>query len=403
MSSGTNYSKVITNISQMIYDNFRQLITDNLSLIKRNQVVIFGAGVRGTLLSILLQEFGIDNIIFCDNNKQLLGGRINNHPIVALSDIIKQEKDVVVLVSPENNKAIIQQLKDRGFIENLNIINCGTEMYNWFIEQFMDNEDKDILLVGDCGFMYFSIFDTIRDSLGTIIIKQLSQYRVKQLTVNSMGMRAFYNILLTHFKLFRKPKYIFLSIDLSIFNGKHHYLPNSQHVELIEKIYQVTNKQNNKLYNYLQVIRERYNNSNMAMAKSKGYEDNSQGILMNKAYIKMNYMYKLNAENEELMYLIKILDILKEQYIIPILFILPINYCQAQVYYGDEFLKKYQHNNIIVKNKIYEKGYDLLDLSLLLNKNYFLDNNTMDEAICYEGRVKVCTEIMAYFKEVLGR
>ncbi|MCT4543313.1 MAG: hypothetical protein N4A63_07210 [Vallitalea sp.] len=398
MTNRTNYARPVTNTTQIVYDHFRQIISNNLSLLRNKRIVIFGAGVRGALLALVLKDFDIDDIIFSDNNEEIIGGRINQYPIINLKDVIKQKEDVVVLVSPENNKDIIKQLEHIGFIENENMFNCGSRLYNWFINQFIDNENKDIFIVGDCGLMYFSLNDANKISISDMIKKQFSNYRFKQLTMNAMGMRAFYNMLLSQFDLYTKPKYIFLSVDISVFNGKQHYMPNAQHVDLINKIYEVTNTRNNKLFEYLQVVKERYNNSNKVIINNKGYSSSNLGDIKNKVYIKMNYMYKLNNENEELRYFIKILELLKEESIIPILFILPINYCQGRVYYGDDFIKSYQKNTIMIKNIVKEKGYDLLDLSFMLDEKYFLDTNTMDEAFCYEGRLKACNEITNYFR-----
>lgn len=397
MINRTNYAKPITNTTQIVYDNFRQIISNNLSLFKNKRIVIFGAGVRGILLTLVLQDFGINDIIFSDNNKKILGGRINQYPIIDLIDVIKQKKDFIILVSPEYNKDIIKQLEDIGFIKNQNMINCGTKLYNWFINQFTDNENKDIFIVGDCGLMNFSLSDTNKVSIGAMLKKQFSNYRLKQLTMNTMGMRAFYNILLSQFNLYTKPKYIFLSVDISVFNGKQHYMPNAQHVDLIEKIYEISNTKNNKLYEYLQIVRERYNNSNKVIISNKGYSSSTLGEMKNKVYIKMNYMYKLNIKNEELRYFIKILELFKKENIKPILFILPINYCQGRVYYGDDFIKSYQKNTMMIEKIVKDKGYDLLDLSFMLDEKYFLDTNTMDEAFCYEGRLKVCNKIITYF------
>ncbi|MCT4596770.1 MAG: hypothetical protein N4A50_02665 [Vallitalea sp.] len=397
MNESTNYAKPITNTSQVIYDNYIRLISNNLSKLRNNKIVIFGAGVRGTLLSLILQEFGLNKIVFTDNNKQLYGGRVNQFLILPLDDIIEQKEDIIILVSPENSQDIIQQLLNFGFIEHKNLINFGTKLYDWFMEQFTDDQRKDMFIVGDCGLMYFSLFDKIRDSLGTMLKKRFSEYKVKLLSMNAMGMRAFYNILSVQLKMFTKPKYVVMSIDLSMFNGKQHFLPNTQHVDLLERILYYSNEKNFQLKEYLQIAKKRYNNFDNKIITTKAYNSDKLSEAINRSYIKMNYMYNHNIKNEELVYFIKTLNMLREEQIDVFPIVLPINYYQGKAYFGEKFIKSYCENSNFIKNIVNDKGYNLLDLSFLLEAEYFLDTTTIDEAACYDGRLMACDEIIRFF------
>lgn len=393
-----NYASVVTNATQIVYDNMKKVIDGNLKLLKRKKNVIFGAGVRGNLLAMLLEEYGISDIIFVDNNEKLQGGRINNYLIHSIEEIVNLKDDIMVLVSPENNTEIINQLSSIGYIENKNLLNFGNKLYDWFMDKFDDSKKKEVFLVGDCGLMHFSLFDKVRESLGTMIEKSLKEVSIKTLTMNAMGMRAFYNILLVQLENYPLPKHVLLSVDISNFNGKQHFLPGSQHVDLIKRVISSTDYCTDELMNYVNVIEERYKKFNselVGIKKAKSSIKNSE--MVNKAFIKMKYMFKLDIKNEEFNYFIKILDLLKEKKVRPLLFILPVNYMYGSRYYGSRFNLAYDEVVNQLEYQINSREFKLLNLSYMLDEEYFLDKSTLDESISYDGRRMVCNEIVNYY------
>lgn len=392
-----NYAWPVTAVSRVDYDCFYEVIKKIRKRKGNQKIVVFGAGIRGTLFSMMLKEAGITDFIFTDNNRKKWGGYINEHPIISLDEALLNKKDILVFITVENGKDICSQLTIYGLVENENLFLLDPNKYYYYIEEFIKNDNIDILTMGDCGLTHISLLDINKSNLGDLIKESLNNYSCKVLGMHGMGMRAFYNILCAQLHMGIKPKYLIMLVNFDTFTGKQHYMPRSQHVDLIESIAEISGLINQEMVEYVKLTRERSKGFYIEFASaldSKNNESNLQAL-----YLKMNYMYKLKASNEGIIYLMKILELVKNENIIPILFIPPINFMRGEDYYGQEFYEAYDANRVAIKEMINEKGYDILDLSYVLSDYEFAELNTVDECANYMGRQKICQHIINYFEQ----
>lgn len=399
MTTKKNYAWPVTAVSKLVYECFynavRKIKENNLD----KNIVVFGAGIRGTLFSIILEEAGIEHFVFTDNNQKKWGGYINQYPIISLEEALKNIENKMVFVTVENGRDICSQLSSYGLVENKEFFLLDTNVYNNYIKEFKKKDKIDILTMGDCGLTHISLLDNNKLNLGDLLKERLCGYSCKVLGMHGMGMRAYYNILCAQLHMDIKPNYLILFVNFETFTGKQHYLPRSQHSELIKRIAEISQISSEEMTEYVKVTKERFNNFHLEFTSAS----NSSSSKLNALYMKMNYMYKLKTNNEGIVYFMKILDMVKKENIAPILFIPPVNYMRGKQYFGQEFYTAYESNCVLVKEMVKYKGFDIFDLSYILSDIEFADVSTIDESANYEGRKKICHEIVRYFENKIEK
>ncbi|MCT4543312.1 MAG: hypothetical protein N4A63_07205 [Vallitalea sp.] len=397
MTTKKNYAWPVTAVSKVVYDCFNNAIKKIKENNQNKNIVVFGAGIRGTLFSMMLEEAGIKDFVFSDNNEKKCGGYINEYPIIPLDEVLINIENKVIFITVENGRAICSQLSKYGLVENKQFFLLDPNLYSHYIKEFKKNDKIDVLTLGDCGLTHISLLDNNKLNLDDLLREGLSSYSCKVLGMHGMGMRAFYNILCAQLHMGIKLKYVIMLVNFDTFTGKQHYLPRSQHSELIKRIAEISKLDSKEMVEYVKITEERFNSFHIEFASTSDSKTNKSNT--NALYMKMNYMYKLKPDNEGIVYLTKILDLVKEKNISPILFIPPVNYMRGEQYFGTEFYKAYDANCILLKQIIKKKGFDILDLSYTLLDCEFADVNSADECANYIGRQKICEEIINYFEK----
>lgn len=366
-------------------------------LLKKKNIVIFGAGIRGTVFSVLLAERGYTNISFTDNNEQKIGHRINEFPIVSFDEIRREKENFFIIISVENGNSIKEQLDDMEFREGVHYALVENFIYKSYIEKFVDGKHIETLIMGDCGLTDIGIREREVEPLGSLLEKKLGVEKTKVLAMHGMGMRAYYEIIKAHCKYVCKPKRLMIMANFETFTGKQHLLPRSQHVPLFEMLYDKLKDED--VYRYLELVRERFSDLSMDyFSSSKEHSENQQNN--DKLVVKMNYMYRLNLENECVQYMFLLSTYCKENGIELAFFIPPANYQYAEQLWGTKFSERYRSNCQMLKEAWEEKKIKYLDLSYLLESACFADTKTIDECANYEGRTKQATELVEFIENM---
>lgn len=396
-----NFAWPVTTMCKYDYLALCKFVEENDVILREKQIVIFGSGIRGTSFSVQLKRLGYENFVFTDNNKSKVGGFINEFPIISYDEIKKQRGQVVIIISVEGGFAITEQLKNDGFAENKDFFYIESHLYENYVRIFCDSTPCKTLVMGDCGLTDLSLSDTDFENVGEKLQRIIKDGTTKVLAIHAMGMRAYYNIAKAHILHIHKPDNIILMTNLETFTGKQNLLPRSQHAPLIRQLAEALEFKDEGLNQYAQVTKERFQNYKMDYFTSS---DEAMGGMSedknNKIVIKLNYMYRMNPENECVMYLKKFIQMCAERNIRLMLFIPPANYQYAVSLWGDRFTDSYEQNTAFLKRVAEEGKVPLLDLSYLLPSVLFADVSTIDETVNQEGREKVAAAINAKYKEL---
>ena len=393
MDNVLNFAWPVTTMGKYDYEALKKCVEENAAVFERRHIVIFGAGIRGTVFSVLLQKLGYNDIIFTDNNSEKIGGVINQFPIISY-DEVKKTENILIINSVENGFSINKQLEKDGFVENTDFFYIENHLYELYLQEFMKKMQTNTLIMGDCGITDISKEDKDYTNLEELLKEQLGN-RTKVLAVHAMGMRAFHHILKAHIEYIEVPEKAVIMTNFETFTGKQHLLPRSQHANLIEMISNAVGNRDEELKDYVEVTKDRFENFKVDyFTSSKNALNHMSSERNDRLVIRMNYMYELQEDNECIIYMKKVVDLCKENNIKLLFFIPPVNYVYAKELYGEKFTGKYQANVNKLKKIVGQYGADLLDLSYLLEPDKFADIHTIDETANYEGRKEVASELV---------
>lgn len=392
MNNVVNYAWPVTSINNEDLCAVREWIEIKKELLINREIAIWGAGIRGTEFSILLKMEKIENIFFVDSNKQKWGGTIDEFPIVApeeLYDRMKKEK-IHILISAENSKEIEEGLLKKGYVSDEDFSVIKTNLYCKYVNEFEREFKQDILVMGDCEFSKISLGDIDTRNLGDMIKEQCGSNRTKVLAMHGMGLRAHYNIFRAQIARGMKPRMLIIMINLDTLTGKQHLLPRSQHAELIQRIYDISDKRDEEFNEYLELVKKRSQNIQVEFSTlNRNIRQQNRNDAKARNYFKLNYMYDLDISTEGVLYLVKFLQDAERLGIKIIPFIPPVNYLFAESLIGEGFNIKYRQNIDKIKKIVENANVELLDMSFCLTPDMFAEPNTPDETANELGRRKV--------------
>lgn len=408
MNEIRNYAWPVTAISKENFNVIVNCARDNDELFGKKTILIFGAGIRGAEISVILESVGYTRIVFTDNNEEKWGGVIDKYPIISVKEALDMRSEAVYLISVEEGDAICEQLDREGLKRDRDYFFPKPDLYERFMHEYRRKMQNEILVMGDCMFEVISFMDVNKDSLTEIMQNKLGYSNVKLLTMHGMGLPSFYHVLKGQLNCGMRPKFLIVMLNFETLTGKQHLLPRSQHTKLIRQVWESSPDPTGELEKYVAITEERVKNvqaefftTNRFSAKRR--ENNNKGVISDsasKVFFKLNYMYKLDPAIESIQYLIKMMKLAKEENFIVIPFVPPVNYERGTELFGDRFEEAYTHNYDILESVVSAGGFRLLNLSHICAKEQFADMTTPDETTNFEGRMKVADFICEEIKRI---
>lgn len=384
MVESKNYAWNVNAVSKDVYFYFETKVNQLRQVLEKKKIVVFGAGIRGNLLAMILEKNGFYSFCFTDNNGEKWGGNINGHDILPVSDVYDKIGEVYVLIAIEGCEKVVLQLEKNGFQEGENYTSLDTSLYDLYMKEFLRKYDGKVLVFGDCGLTHISLSDSDDCSMGEMLKQSLGGELVKILAMHGMGIHSFYHILKTQVFMYGFPETLVMMINFDTLTGKQHLLPRSQHLNLLERIYQYSGE-DEEFEAYLQVVRERSENFQIELVSENGEHGYEERL---KLYLRLNYMYRLKKDNENLVYLERTLQWLGQNGVRVITYIPPVNYQLAERLGLKNFQQRYQSNLDILFEILNKYRCKVLDFSYLLPENEFSTVTTADETANYVGRQK---------------
>ena len=86
-----NYAYPVTATLSALNDYFVSKLAQHSGLLGGKRIAVFGAGTRGSELLLILEGMGYTDVVFCDNNKEKHGGRMNRFPIYSFEEALRYD------------------------------------------------------------------------------------------------------------------------------------------------------------------------------------------------------------------------------------------------------------------------------------------------------------------------
>lgn len=410
MEQTKNFAWPVTAISKENYQAIVGWAEENKGKIENKHILIFGAGIRGAEISVILESIGYTDIIFTDNNSDKWGGCIDKYPIIPVKDALDMKDKVVYLVSVEEGASICRQLEREGLKHDVDFYFPKPNLYERFINEYKRNIDKEILVMGDCMFEVVSFEDENKDSLADMLYEKYGLENIKLLTMHGLSLPGFYHMLKGQINCSMIPSIVVLMLNFETLTGKQHLLPRSQHTQLIKAAYDYSPDPDGELEKYVMITEQRVKNiqaefftTNKFSAKKSNNEQGKISDTASKVFFKINYLYTLDTEIESIQYLKKIMNLAHEYKFHLIPFVPPVNYQRGSELFGENrFESSYGDNLAKLSEVVKNGGFELLDLSHICDNTEFAHTTTPDETTNCLGRKKIIEHISEAIREVKG-
>lgn len=398
MNDAINFAWPVTSVNREDYLAFEAWFSQNRKMLEENDVIIWGAGIRGTEFSLFFKKLLYTNVCFTDSNAEKWGGRIDEFPIISIDDADARMKEggARIIVSTENSQQIEQMLEIKGYQKDKDYFIIKTDLYQKYFEEYAKELADHALIMSDCEFLTISVHDTNWDTLEDMIKKKDLGIPIKCLAMHGMGLRSQYMILREQMISGRCPKVLGVMINFDTLTGKQHLLPRSQHMELFKLICENC-KCSKEFEEYVHLTEQRSKNLQVEFLTGRRRGEAEDIEIKSKNYFKINYLYRLDTETEGIVYLKKIVKLAQEYEVKTFFFIPPINYVWGSEVVGDIFDVKYKENI----QKIYEllKNESVIDFSYMFTPDFFAEPTTPDETVNEKGREAMakilCDEIVS--------
>lgn len=371
---------------------FIDYITNNYSTLIKENILIWGASVRGTLLGILLEKYGCIQFRYVDNDERKWGENINGHVIVCPLNIKENISDYYILVPIEYGNEIKKQLESWGLVEKKNFTILQAKINEKYVEEFFREYKNKRLILGE-SFLNETILDErCPRSIKERIWKEFGKEETKILSMNCMGMQSFYHILRLQMKMGYKPETLWLFTSYETLTEFHHMLSRTQHAGVLELIQKQGNIKDKDFLQYINIAQERAKDYSIEFEYSPQRTTRGQPMNMEeirKSYLKLNLMYDLSLDSEETKYMGKILKLAKKEGVIVSVILTPVNYELAKVYYGREFEDVFFKNTLRLKDFVGDLHTKFYDMSTLLRSTDYIASETINDGIYEAGQKKV--------------
>ncbi len=401
----------VTAISKENYAAIMECVKEHDELFSQKTIIIFGAGIRGAEIAVILKCEGYSNLLFTDNNFDKWDGVIDGIPIISVDEALSKREEAVYLISVEEGEPIYRQLEKNGLIFGRDFFFPKPNLYQRFIDEFKRDMHNEILVMGDCMFEVIAFDDKKKDSLSEIMQQKLGCENVKHLTMHGMGLPTFYHMLRAQINNGMIPRILVVMLNFETLTGKQHLLPRSQHTELVNQVVAISDDPTGELKEYEKVVAERVKNVQAEFFTTNKFSsiktaNNKRGRISDnasKVFFKLNYLYKLNPEMESIQYLKKIMKLAHEKGFKLLPFVPPVNYERGTELFENRFEEDYNHNLNILKGIVDDGGFSLLDLSHICTKELFAHVTTPDETTNYLGRERIADYICKEIDKLEGR
>ena len=380
--------------------SFEQQLRDTQqALWGRKKLFVWGAGVRGTLLGLLLEKNNHNSFSYIDGDSRKWGMNICGHMIQSPEELWKTSpEDLYVLIPLEYSEDVQKILEKHGMVEQRHFsVIRSTEKQN-FQDTFFSQYDKKILLIGGSLFNEILLCEEHDNDLKEDLRLRYGS-TMKVLSMNSISIGGYYYLYRLQLLCGQVPEQVWIFISWDLLTEYVHKLPRSQHVDLLEALKNKSGVSDDTLDCYLTQASLRAVDYKMELEHSPlrvfdGERPSSESV--HRGYLKKSLLYSVNTETESFDYLKSIVDLSCQYGIKCRMFITPYNYELVEEYFGSHAKALVGENFAKLQQFFNLHDVPIYDMGRLLPNKDFETAVTVNDAISKEGRKKILQQLGAW-------
>lgn len=308
-----------------------------------------------------------------------------------------EREDIFVIVPIEYGEEIRKQLQGWGLEEGGDFSILQPGINEQFTDEFFRKYNNKRLILGETFLNETVIEEEAPKSFKEVLWQTFGKEQTKILSLNCMGMEAFFHILKLQVERGQLPEELWLFLNFETLTEHHHLLSRTQHADVWKMIQQRESLHNSEFSAYIQRAAERAENYQIEIEYSPqrtSIDSQDACISDQKAYLKQGLMYQWNPCWEEGRFLKKLLDFALERDISVKGILVPVNVTLAKYYFGDQFEQIFTENCQKLRQFFLNCKADFFDLGRLLPKEYFCSEVTINDAVYVAGMEIIKQELL---------
>lgn len=368
------------------YMAFRKQLTDILECRGEKALAVWGAGVRGIVAGIVLEELGLEEFFYIDNASEKQGKQIGGHSVVAF-DMVDKAHTCFVL-SMEYQHGVKGFLETRGLKEGDDFWGLVSLEEDWMLDKLKRNTGSTCLVLGASVLNNIPLDEKDKMNLAENIEALLSESKV--LGVPNLSMEMMHYLMETELFQNASCKKVCILVDFKEFTTYHGKLPRTQKPELLQKLGVVAEGMGNTaLKKRLETAYEKNLIQSEEYELENKYSPNRmEGNLFDRLRQYLEYSVKdvFHEECDEIKDLIRILEFAEKRQVDVTIIIQPMNAELCRELCGEAFDKSYDEKRKLLQLLAKEYGANCIDAGELLSREHFITINSPNDVIRRKGR-----------------
>lgn len=385
-------------IEKGTYLSFKEQLCSIVTNCAEKTIGIWGAGVRGIVVGIVLEEMGILEYTYIDGDSEKQGRDINGHSIISYEEA--KTKEVYFILSMEYQDEVVKILLEEGYTEQQDFYGLISSEDERLLFELKNDVHAKRLVLGASVLDNVPIEESDEPNLSEYIKKEMKDVKVLGTSNLSMEMMFF----LIQLELYQNSdcKNILILIDFKEFTTYYSLLPRVQKPKLLLRLKKYGEYlESEELVNHISTIygkrvlqSEKYEIENK-YSPDRLERDHDKRL---RKYLSLSVSDDFSAECEEMKYLSKILEFAKCRGVNVTAMIQPMNKELCCELLGEEFQCAYSKKIDIINRFMRKYDAGFIDAGDLLRRDSFVSNNTPNDAIRKYGRQMfsryICNELM---------
>lgn len=373
-------------IEKGTYMAFRKQLAHILECCEGKKVAVWGAGVRGIVAGLVLDELGVRDYCYIDSAPEKQGKQLGGHPVMAFDGVDKT--NTYFVLSMEYQRGVKELLVENGLKEETDFFGLVSAEEDWMLDKLKRTADSTCLVLGA------SVLNNIpldeKDTMNLAESLEVLLHNAKVLGVPNLSMVLMYYLMET--ELFQNPfcKKVCILVDFKEFTTYHCKLPRTQKPELLQKLETVANAVGNTelMIQMERVYEKSFIQSEDYELENKYSPNRIEGDRFDriKQYLEYSVTDAFDSDCDEIEYLTRMLESARNKDVSVTIVIQPMNAELCRELCGEAFEKSYEKKRNILCYLAKEYGAKCLDAGELLSKNHFIMMNSPNDVIRYEGR-----------------
>ena len=362
-----------TTLQKSYYCFLEGFIKEHWNLLQESRVFVFGAGIRGSNLVLLLRSFQIEDVFFVDNSIQKQGKYIAGCKVLSFEEAKKYSGKHIFLCPIENGKSILEQLEETGRKENVDFFNLDFYFTDYLdiINELSNIEGDFSLAFGCCILSSYILGEKRLPSLGKQMQKELFGESCIICALPGFSPENYYYVLRMCMLQQKMPEFVIMALDYSSLSPYNNMMIGKQNQEqitsFVEKMAELV-PENEEIQQFLELNHKRLEKS-MHGGKLVSAEDSKEAI--RKVY-KLKYLFNMKEQDDSVVYTKKILEMMNEANIPVYLQFLPVDYMRGMEICGEGFRKQYESIKNQYLSFLKEYRYEIIDSSFIAPQDCFV-------------------------------